>query len=242
MSHKMHSTPEELLLTSASLSPAQRSVLLRDFEHRSRAMSDALYWMQVCTKTKDEQDPENPFKPFPSRPYFQDLVTAWNQEPILFVLKSRTLMATWLFSALCLYHAMTHPAAVVLFMAQDEQRSLIPLDYAWTLWEQQEPMLQYVWPLDRPKDKQTYTVMELKNHSKLIALPGKDPDKIRGFHPSVIFFDEAADHEQFGAALDIALATRVPKLVAVSSAKPSDFCTLTETAQPVEWYAPWRCE
>jgi len=191
--------------------------------------------MQKHTKTKDEQDAEHPYKPFPMRAYFADIAAAWKAEPVLLIEKSRTLMATWFCAALCLHAEMTVPATTAIFMAQDEERSLIPLDYCWTLWEQQDEYLKQLWPIDRPRDKQAYNIMEFKNGSRGVALPGKNPDKIRGYHPTIVFFDEAADHEKFGEALDVALATRVPKMVAISSVKPSDFCELTRPAQEVEW-------
>jgi hypothetical protein len=40
-------------------------------------MSDQMHWLTKCTKTKDEQDRENPYKPFPEYPYFYALRDAW---------------------------------------------------------------------------------------------------------------------------------------------------------------------
>lgn len=192
-----------------------------------------LTWLQKFTRTKDEQDAKNPYKPFPDRAYFHDLYTAWDAEPILLVKKSRTMMATWAFTGFCQHYGMNRDATRILFMAQDEERALIPLDYCWTLWEQSDPWLKELWPIDRPRDKQAYNLMEFKNGTVIYALPGKDPDKIRGFHPSVVFFDEAADMESFGEAFDIALAARPLKIVAISSAKPGDFEELTRVAEEI---------
>src|SRR3989304_5308812 len=71
---------------------------------------------------------------------------------------------------------------------KDEERSLIPLDYCWTLWEQQDEYLKQLWPIDRPRDKQAYNIMEFKNGSRGVAVPGEKPDKIRGYHPPIFFF------------------------------------------------------
>ena len=83
-------------------------------------------------------------------------------------------MATWTFSAFCLHQMMTCPATRVIFMAQDEDRSLVPLEYCWTLWEQQDEPLKQLWPLDRPREKQSYNTMELKNgsfhHKRLLVV------------------------------------------------------------------------
>lgn len=189
--------------------------------------------MQKHTRTRDEQDAAHPYKPFPLRPYFDDLYEAWAREPVLFVRKSRTMMATWVITAFCQHFGMSRDATRVLFMAQDEERSLIPLDYCWTLWEQSDDWLRSIWAIDRPRDKQAYNTMEFANETVFCALPGKDPDKIRGFHPSVVFFDEAADMDSFGEAFDIALAARPLKVVAISSAKPGDFENICAPAEEI---------
>ena len=65
-----------------------------------------------------------------------------------------------------------------------------------------------------------------------MALPGKDPDKIRGEHPSILLLDEACFIENGGEAFDVALASRVPKALVVSSAAPSWMRRLTKNAIP----------
>ena len=196
------------------------------------------------TKTKDEQDQENPYKPFPEYAYFWQLYSAWQQEDILLIEKSRTMMLTWFFAGLCLHHAMTNPATKVIFWGPDEDRALQPLDYAWTLWENQAQQLKEAWPLDRPRERQSYTKMELANDSVLVALPGKDPDRIRKDHPTIVFFDEAAIIERFEESYGVALAARPVKIVAITSAKPGEFRKITEPAKPVPWpyRIPPRCD
>jgi len=191
--------------------------------------------MRKHTKTKDEQDVNNPYKPFPDKPYFEALHQAWMNESVLFVEKSRTMMATWWAAGESLHMAMNRPATKVLMMAQDEDRSLKALDYAWTLYENQDDELKYLWPLDRPRDKQAYNILELRNASSLVALPGKDPDKIRSEHPTVVVFDEACYIDRFAEAFDIAIATRALKIVAISSADQGDFCDITSIAESIEW-------
>jgi hypothetical protein len=102
------------------------------------------------------------------------------------------MMLTWFFAGLCLHHAMTNPASKVIFWGPDEDRALQPLDYAWTLWENQVQQLKEAWPLDRPRERQGYMRLELANDSALVALPGKDPDRIRKDHPTIVLFDETA--------------------------------------------------
>ena len=199
------------------------------------AIADPVWWMRHGTKTVDEQDHVDPYKPFPDYPYFDKLYELWLTEPILFVEKSRTMMLTWFFSALCLHWAMTHQPSKVIFWAQDEDRALKPLEYCWTMWEQMTPRLKALWPLDRPRDRQGYNMLELARGGALLALPGKDPDKIRSEHPSIVMLDEAAFIDKGREAVAVALATRVPKLVALTSANPGWFRSVTKDAQPASW-------
>jgi len=242
MTTKMIDSAEALLSTSLSLNPQQRSALLQDFKHRWKGMTDPLYWMQHCTKTLDEQwqkkegAEQKPFKPFPQKPYLIDLHQAWKNEPMLFIEKSRTMLGTWFCAAEILHEMMTQTATRWLIIAQDELRSLKALDYCWTLWEQQDESFKTLWSLDRPREKQSYNVLELANHSSATALPGKDAgNKIRSEHPTGILFDEAAYIDDFHAAMNSAISTRAKRIVALTSANPGGFRDVTRSAMPIEW-------
>lgn len=228
---EIHS-PEALRSILSALSPPVREKLF-ERQPQCKAVVDALWWLKHHTRTKDEQDADNPYKPLPDYEYFGELYRWWLSEPVLFVEKSRTMMVTWFFAGMCLHQAMTREATSVIFWAQDEDRSIKVLDYCWTLWEQQDEPLKQMFALDRTRDRQAYNRMELRNGSWLLSLPGKDPDKIRSEHPSILMMDEACFIEHGGEAYDVALATRVPKIVVVSSAAPSWFRDLTKDAVPV---------
>jgi hypothetical protein len=79
--------------------------------------------------------------------------------------------------------------------------------------------------------------MELASNSVLVALPGKNPDRIQKDHPTIVFFDEACIIERFAKAYGVALAARPLKIVAISSAKSREFRELTKPAVPVPWLA-----
>jgi len=187
------------------------------------------------TRTLDEQDAVHPYKPFPDYPYFHYIYEAWKVESTLFIEKSRTMMLTWLFAGLCLHHTMNNRATRVIFWGPDEERALQPLNYARILWMSQVDALKDAWPLDRPMERQSYNQIELANDSSLVALPGKDPDRIRKEHPTIVLFDEAAIIERFAESYGVALAARPLKIVAITSAKPGDFRNLTKKAKPVPW-------
>lgn len=186
--------------------------------------------MRHGTRTQDEQDPAHPFKPFPNYSYFDVLQEVWSREAMLFLEKSRTMMATWWAVADDVHYVMTHPPATAIFWAQDEDRSLVMREYAWTLWQQQHPALREAFPVIRPKERQSYDRLEFSNGSKCVALPGKDPDKIRSLHPGRLTIDEACFVESGGEAFDVAISSKVPKVKVVSSAAPSWFRRLTKPA------------
>lgn len=199
-----------------------------------RPILDSLYWMQNSTKTRDDQDPNNPYKPFPDYHYLKTMHYLWQKEPILFVEKSRTMMASWFFAAETLHGIMTQQPSTGIFWAQDEDRATKLLDYAWVLYEQQDERMKALYPLDRSRDRQTYKRLELKDGGVLQALPGKDPDKIRSEHPSIVIMDEACFIENGGEAFDVAISSKVPKVGVVSSAAPSWFRRMTKQAKREE--------
>lgn len=230
-------TPEKvrlLISTWDSLTRPERKLFLQQPGNELAAgIVDSLFWMQRLTKTKDDQDQTNPFKHFPRYPYFTVLHNIWLQEPILFIEKSRSMMASWWSAAETLHYVMTHQPAKAIFWALDEARSLTLLDYAKVLYEQQDDAFKQIFPLERPLDRQSYNRLELKEGGMLIALPGKDPDRIRSEHPTVVVLDEAAFIPNGGESFDIALASRVPKMMCISSAAPSWFRRMTKDARPI---------
>jgi hypothetical protein len=195
---------------------------------------NSLYWMWNHTKTCDPQDPSQSYKPFPAdRPYLKVLHKVWIKAPIMFVEKSRTMLASWWIAAETLHWVMSRQPAKGIFWALDEDRAIALLDYAKTLYEQQDAIFKTIFPLDRPLDRQAYNRLEFKDGGLLIALPGKDPDKIRSEHPTIVIIDEAAFIQNGGESFDIALSSRVPKMACISSAAPGWFYNMTKDARPV---------
>ena len=191
---------------------------------------DSLCWAQRWTKTKDEQDPETPYKHLPDLPYFRVIHELWQREPVLYIEKSRSMITSWFCTAETLHFVMTHQPSMGIFWAQDERRAVKLRDYAWVLWEQQDKRLKELYPVIRPKEKQSYDKLELADGGILLALPGKDPDVIRSHHPTVLVLDEACFIENGGEALDVALASRVPWVRMISTAAPSWIRRVTRNA------------
>jgi hypothetical protein len=220
----------DLPLMWFSLTLNQRKALLKAYPV-SAAIVDPLHWMCEWTKTKDEQDPMVPYKPVPMRPYMPIVRDLFNREPVLFIEKSRSMMISWVTTALVLHQIMTQQPNKAVLWAQDQDRAVILRDYAWTLWDQQDDILKALYPVVRPKDRQSFDRLELARGGSIVALPGKDPNKIRGEHPSILLMDEAAFIENGAEAFDVAISSRVPKVIVVSSQAPSWFYDITKTAR-----------
>ena len=141
------------------------------------------------------------------------------------------MITSWFATAEVLHYIMTHQPSVGILWAQDQRRSTKLRDYAWVLWEQQDARLKALYPVTRPKEQQAFNRLEFKDGGKLIALPGKDPDVIRSEHPTVLLVDEACFIENGGEAFDVALASRVPKILLISTAAPSWIRRLTKDAR-----------
>jgi hypothetical protein len=198
------------------------------------AIQNKAFWMTNCTKTEDEQDRENPYKPFPNLPYLAPLLDVLDNEEIIFLEKSRTMLCSWIVSAWAAHIAFEHPATCVVFQSEDEDRAVHDVTYTKILWRNSLDELKDRWKLAKPLEKQPYNEFHLANRSRLIGIPG-DPDKIRSEHPTIVVLDEAAHITEGEKSYNIAAATRCPHLVCLSSAYPGWFRDFTEFAPPVHW-------
>jgi hypothetical protein len=215
--------------------------------------------------TKDEHDAITPVKPFPTNPYLRALLDlmllsghlrpptreaipwAWAEFPpalleeterasMLFVEKSRQIMATWLTCAYCWWRARAYPHQLILVQSKREQDAATlvftksPTVARMSFLEDRLPahLRQTTWPksgtfghllIDHP-DGAT---------SHIWAIP-EGGDVIRSNTPSVVFADEAAFQPGFGLSYTAALpAIRGGgQYIAVSSAEPGEFERLVE--------------
>lgn len=191
---------------------------------------DSLLWMQRYTKTQDEKNLADPYRPFPKYDYFQVLHDLWINEPIVLLEKSRTMMATWWGAAECLHYVMTHQPADCIFWAPDEERSLKPMKYCKTLYRLQVQELKDAFPLSKDLDAQSYDRLEFAGGGLLKSIPGKDPNRLRSEHPTIIMVDEAALIDKGGEAFDIAQASKPQKMLCITTAYPGWFRTFTQAA------------
>lgn len=194
--------------------------------------------MQNCTKTVDEQAGTGvkAFRPFPDRPYFAPLIDVLLHERVVFIEKSRTMMCSWIVSALAAWMMFTRPATTVVFQSEDEDRAVHDVENVKHLWEQSIDPLRKRWQLvteDSPW-KQAYDRLELANGSWCRGLSGR-PDKSRSLHPTIFVLDEAAFMTAGAQIYNTVLAARPLHIWVVSSANPGWFREATESALPVDW-------
>jgi hypothetical protein len=215
------------------LQQLQEAELLKLELMTRKALSDPWYWLTECTKTVDEQDPENPYKPFPKDEYIRLYLEVLKYEPVLFCEKSRTMMASWTTAAHCAHLMFTRAAVGVVFQSRDEDRAVHDVEYVKALWKNSLDPLRERWKLSRDLESQPYNYFSLANGSWCLGITG-DPQKIRSEHPTVVVLDEAA-HIETEANYNIAQATRCKQIVCLSSAWPGWFREFTEFANPVDW-------
>lgn len=194
---------------------------------------DKWFWLTRCTKTVDEQDTVNPYKPFPEDEYLRLYLELLDYEPVLFAEKSRTMMCSWATSAHAAHLMFTTPAVGVVFQSRDEDRAVHDVEYVKTLWEQSIQPLKDRWKLKRNFDKQPFNRFEMANGSWCLGITG-GPDKIRSEHPTLVVLDEAAYIES-DANYNVAVATKCKQIIALSSAAPGWFREFTEFARPAAW-------
>lgn len=98
-----------------------------DMKLRARwelAMRDPAYFLQWFVYTLDTHDKEHPIKPFPwHKTHLRLLVELWKDNYRLSIVKCRQVVATWLFSALCLWESL-HPGKLIMLQSKKEEDAI----------------------------------------------------------------------------------------------------------------------
>lgn len=158
-------------------------------------------------------------------PYFRPIIETWLSEKLLVVEKSRDMMATWLVVIMYTWDSLYHKGRQNIFQSESATKTRDLVDRAYTLW-----LNQPVWLRNAHKAYSS----EGTNRSGLIRIPSLQSeiigfpagaDKIRQYHPSGVFSDEAAFNpnasESF-AAIKPAISGG-GRYTAISSANPGWF-------------------
>jgi hypothetical protein len=207
----------------------------------SIAVKNPYYWLTECTATFDEQDQQNPIKPFPDKMYLRMGMDYLENElsPIKVIKKSRTMMASWLVTGWAAHKVFNRPATKVVIQSRDEDTAVTCVKYSKALWVNSLPSLKSHWPLEKKIENQPDHELTMASGSSIIAIPG-DCEKIRSNHPTIIILDEAAFMDTGEASYNISVATRCLHLVMLSSANPGFFEDLSESGKPTPWPYPLK--
>ena len=163
----------------------------------------------------------SPSRPFPDKPYFRPLAELFQAEPVLFLEKSRDMMASWFFVGLFLHSCMTVGGREVLVQSQKEKKAFELIDYAKILYEQSDPRVREKFPVVKPVWDQADGQLEFGHGGRMVGIPG-GAEQIRSYHPWGLMGDEAAFQPEAGESYNNGIAA-CQKIVMLSTAGPGWF-------------------
>ena len=182
---------------------------------------DPYVWTTQHTKTRNEhwreEGRQSPYEPFPQVAFLAALFEVFDHEKVVWIEKSRDLMVSWACVAYLTFHAMTVSARGVIFQTQKEEKVVQLIDYAKCLWEQQNEALKEAFPLAKPMTQQSSSVLEFKNDSYIMGIPG-GADQLRSYHPWGYLCDEASFQPEAGDSYNESLSVVSGKIIFNSSA------------------------
>jgi len=162
---------------------------------------------------------------FPMHDYFTPIIEAWLEDPMMAVEKSRDMMATWLIVTCYTWDSLFHKGRQNIFQSENAQKTRDLVDRAYTLWLNQPAWLRNVQKaIDSEGTNRAGKLTVPGMQSEIIGFP-QGADKIRQYHPSGVFSDEAAFNpyaSECFAAIKPAIANG-GRYTAISSANPGWF-------------------
>lgn len=190
---------------------------------------DPVFWMTNYCWTINEHDQNEPIQKFPVKPYIPDMIKLFYSEPVLLVAKSRQVLMSWFFVAMCLHEAQFYGYRRTVLMSKKQDDAFALVERMRFIYERQPKWLKDACPLDKKLRDQPQGTLTFANGSKVQGFP-QGADQIRGFTVSRLFADEAAFQDKFEETYFSALPaiTGGGKMVAVSSANAGFFQRLGE--------------
>lgn len=164
-------------------------------------------------------------RPFTVFPYIPPIVKYWQREKIVFIEKSRDMMATWLVVALYTWDTIFHRNRENIFQSDDASKTMELVERAFFIWDHQPKFLKSVHPAVFTSGQTRSGILRVPSLGSTILGFPQGPDQIRQYHPSGIFVDEAAFQVEAEAAF-MAVKPAIQaggRYTAVSSANPGFF-------------------
>lgn len=146
--------------------------------------------------TLDPHDKKMPVKRFPQYPYMEHMIDVWEKEDLILVVKSRQMMASWLYVALHLWDAMFHQGRTIFFVSKKEQDA--GYDSQLSLLSRAMFILDRLPESMKPKYKKGLQPPKLEFpelHSSIMAM-SQDSEGLRQYTASRILSDEMAFQER----------------------------------------------
>lgn len=163
-------------------------------------------------------------RPLPMLPYFKPITEMWLREPLVALEKSRDMMATWLIVALYTWDSIFHKGKQNMFQSEDATKTRELIERAWGIYSNQPAWLKLHKATKAEGTNRAGIIRIASLQSEVIGMP-QGASKIRMYHPSGVFSDEAAfnpDASETFAAIKPAISGG-GRYTAISSANPSWF-------------------
>lgn len=185
--------------------------------HKINAVTDQeirLYFKELDTIRK-----------FPMYEYMLPIIDVWQKEKLIAVEKSRDMLMTWLAVTMFTWDALFHRGRQHIFQSENATKTRDLVDRAYTLYTNQPEWLKGVHPATIAEGGNRAGILKVPSlQSEIIGFPA-GADKLRQYHPSGVFSDEAAFNPNAGesfAAIKPAIGAG-GRYLAISSASPGWF-------------------
>lgn len=216
--------------------PMHVCIMCNDGEayHFNKRQIHLLNRHKVNARTDNELKPyfkELPtIRPFPDQPYFKPIIESWLQEPLMVIEKSRDMMATWLGITMFYWDAFFHEGRQHIFQSETAMKTRELVERLQVIHDNQPKWFRDIHPVRVTEGIGKAGLAKCASlQSEIIGFP-QGADKIRQYHPSGMFSDEAAfnpNASETFAALKPAIQNG-GRYLAVSSANPSFFMHLAQ--------------
>lgn len=199
------------------------------------AAQSPFYWIWHPLRwvwTKDEYDEKVAYKPFPHEPALVEILEEIHEHPVTFIAKSRQLSVTWLMCAYLCWWARFRDSQLCMIQSKKEDDAA-NLVYAKEAGVGRIDFIEGRLPfwMQVPRLNAFGEIVYRHNGSKIMGVP-QGGDIVRSNTVSLYFGDEAAFQPEFKNAYRAAKQC-ARKIVAVSSAEPSDFGLMGEFQPPI---------
>lgn len=186
-----------------NLNPGEQREILSELDNLYR--EDPWLWMTSEVFTIDEATQSK--RPWPDKPYLEDLISALQSETKLVIPKSRRMMVSWTMAAWSIFKARYFPGNAIFYQSETENKSAYIVDKRCCYIENnlREPKLRRKYHSIKTNAGLVGRVTYDQTDSYIWAIPQGD-SVIRTYTFSLLVCDESDFQPEGVAALDAALS------------------------------------